>query len=282
MKKKKKGNSREVGLKIGWILGQYFLKLKHLHYGYWTGELQEDITNLRFAQEEYVKFVVSHIPEGVKTILDVGCGSGGVAQKLLSLGYEVDCVSPNDYLIKQTDELIGSKCEIFKCKFEELETQKRYDMVMFLESFQYINMEKALFNTSRFLSDGGFLFICDIFRKDIDQEHRQKGGHELKKFFSFMEEYPFEKLEDIDITEQTAPNIRLLDDAMNQVAQPVIDSIGGFLAQRYPRSFKLVRWRYRKELEKNYKKYFGGGRTADDFVKLKTYRLMIYKKRAPK
>lgn len=282
MKKGIKGNSREVGLKIGWLFGEYFLKLEHLHYGYWTGELEEDITNLRSAQEEYVKFVFSHIPKDVKSILDVGCGSGRVTHRLLSQGYKVDCVSPNDYLAGKARELIGRQSEIFECKYEKLETQKRYDMIMFLESFQYINLEKALLNTSKLLNDNGYLFICDIFKKDIKDEHEQKGGHELKNFFEQIEKYPFTRLEDIDITERTAPNIRLLDDAMKQVAKPVIDTIGDFLAYRYPKSFKLISWKYQNELDKNYKKYFGGGRTAEDFIKFKTYRLLIYRKDASK
>jgi len=271
-----------MGLKIGWIFGEYFLKLEHLHYGYWTGELEEDITNLRFAQEEYVKFILSHIPKGVKTILDVGCGSGRVAHRLFSLGYKVDCVSPNDFLAQQARELIGQKCEIFECKYEDFDTQKRYDMVMFLESFQYIKLEKALFNTAKLLNDGGYLFICDFFRKDVEGRQQQKGGHELKKFFALMEKYPFASLEDLDITEQTAPNIRLLDDAMNRVAKPAIDSIGEFLAQRFPKSVKLVSWKYQKELDKTYKKYFSGGRTAEDFKKFKTYRFLLYRKEVSK
>lgn len=282
MKKGIKGNSREVGLKIGWLFGEYFLKLEHLHYGYWANGLQEDITNLRFAQEEYVKFVFSHIPKDVKSILDVGCGSGRVAHRLLSQGYKVDCVSPNDYLVSKACELLGRQSEIFECKFEQIKTQKRYDMVMFLESFQYINLEKALSNTLDHLNDNGYLFICDIFKKDVEGKQEQKGGHEMKKFLEQIEKYPFKKLEDIDITEQTAPNIRILDEAVNQVAKPVVDTIGDFLACRYPKSFKIISWKYQDELDKNYNKYFGGGRTAEDFMKFKTYRLLIYKKEASK
>ena len=66
--KSKKEVSREIGLEIGSICGKYFLKLDHLHYGYWTGDIEIDIANLRIAQGEYAKFVISHIPEGVKTI----------------------------------------------------------------------------------------------------------------------------------------------------------------------------------------------------------------------
>jgi len=51
MKHKRKVSSREVGLKIGWICGEYFLKLDHLHYGYWPDDLDVDITNLRRAQD---------------------------------------------------------------------------------------------------------------------------------------------------------------------------------------------------------------------------------------
>ena len=74
-KKSKKEVSREIGLEISYLFGKYFLKLEHLHYGYWKEGLAVDIGNLRIAQDVYAKFIISHIPSGVKTILDVGCGT---------------------------------------------------------------------------------------------------------------------------------------------------------------------------------------------------------------
>ena len=280
MKHKRKVSSREVGLKIGWICGEYFLKLNHLHYGYWPDDLDVDITNLRLAQEEYVKFLVSHIPEETKTVLDVGCGAGRVARKLLSMGYEVDCVSPSAFLTEQARQSIGEKGRVFNRKYENLQTDKRYDLIMFLESFQYINLYKALENTGEFLNPGGHMLICDIFKKDVEGEGRQKGGHPLSNFFMRVDACSFKLLKDIDITEQTAPTIDLLNDALVNVGKPVMDSIRDFLADRYPTIYKLVTWKFRDELEKIDKKYSGGSRTAEEFKKFKTYRLMLYRKEA--
>ena len=83
MKKDKKEVSRDIGLEIGSICGKYFLKLDHLHYGYWTKDLEVDIMNVRIAQENYANFLISHIPESGKKILDVGCGTGQIAKKLI-------------------------------------------------------------------------------------------------------------------------------------------------------------------------------------------------------
>jgi 2-polyprenyl-3-methyl-5-hydroxy-6-metoxy-1,4-benzoquinol methylase len=278
MKQKRESSSREVGLKIGWICGEYFLKLEHLHYGYWTGELKVDITNLRSAQEEYVQFLLSHIPEGVKTILDVGCGAGRVAKRMLSMGYAVDCVSPSVFLTEQTRNSVGEQCEIFECGYEELETGKRYDLIMFVESFQYIDLPQALANTVKFLNAGGTLLICDIFKKAAEEKSRQSGGHDLNKFFALVETYPFTLVEDIDVTDQTAPNIDLLNEALEKVAKPVADSVADFLADRYPTVFKLLSWKYQEELEKINRKYSGGSRTAEHFKQFKSYRLLRYRK----
>ena len=81
--------SRDVGLEVGSILGKYFLKLDHLHYGYWSNNLEVDITNLHIAQDEYTKLILSYIPDGVKSILDVGCGTGHIDKILLDNGYIV-------------------------------------------------------------------------------------------------------------------------------------------------------------------------------------------------
>ena len=278
MKKTKKLVSRNLGLEVGSICGRYFLKLKHLHYGYWNGNLEVDVANLHVAQDEYVKFIVSHIPDGVKSILDVGCGTGEVAETLLDLGYQVDCVSPCPFLKEQVGNLLGDRTHIFECFFEEMETGNRYDMVMFCESFQYIDLEQALSKTNEFLTSGGYLFICDIFGKDIKARGVMGGGHKLGKFNDCIVKFPFRLIENIDITEETAPNMDLYGDALQNVVRPVADVAVRFFESRYPIVTKFLKWKYRKKFEKAQKKYLEGGRSGEDFRKYKSYQLFVYQK----
>jgi SAM-dependent methyltransferase len=271
----------EAGLKIGWICGEYLLKLEHLHYGYWTEELQVDIANLRSAQEAYVTFLLSHIPESAKTILDVGCGAGRVARRLLAMGYEVDCVSPSGFLAAQTRRAVGDRCEIFECGYEQLKTEKRYDLILFVESLQYIDLPQALAKTSKFLNAGGSMLICDVFRRAADgaQNAKRSGGHDLTRFFKLIEAHPFMLAKDVDITDQTAPNIDLFNEAIERVARPVVDSIAQFVAERYPTVFKLLGWKYQQEMEKISARYSGGIPTGEHFKKSRSYRLLCYRKR---
>lgn len=276
-----KMTSRELGLEIGAICGKHLLKLKYLHYGYWTSGLDVDIGNLRAAQENYTNFLISHIPDSVKTILDVGCGTGQTARKLVDMGYKVDCVSPSAFLAKQGRSLLGNKSEIFKCTYELLETENRYDVIMFSESFQYVAPEKALEKTARFLNDDGYLLICDVFDKAVKGKNVLGGGYRLTRFHELIAHLPFELVADIDITEQAAPNLDILNDMTKNMVVPVLDSSLVFLSTRYPLTLRFLRWKYRKKINKAYQKYAGEGRTSEAFKRFKSYRLFLCKKVCP-
>ncbi|HUT30713.1 MAG TPA: class I SAM-dependent methyltransferase [Sedimentisphaerales bacterium] len=278
MKKRKKNISREVGLEIASICGRYFLKLEDLHYGYWTPDLPVDIGNLNKAQQNYTELLISNLPDGVHTILDVGFGTGAVARRLIERGHKVDAVSPSSFFAEQGRQLLGDQVNIFECRYEDVQTEKRYDLVLFSESFQYIHLETALEKTWRLLNDGGYMLICDVFRKETEGRRHQKGGHRLGKFRELMKDYPFEPLRDIDITELTAPTIDILADALNKVGEPVLRSGLRFFSERYPIAFKLFTWKYRKQLTKASQKYFNGERTGENFRKFKSYRLMLFRK----
>ncbi|HAS54902.1 MAG TPA: hypothetical protein DCS42_12660, partial [Nitrospiraceae bacterium] len=74
--------SSEFGLAIGYVLGHHILNIRDLHYGYWPDDLPVDMQNLAKAQANYTDLLMSRIPQGVKSVLDVGCGAGNTARKL--------------------------------------------------------------------------------------------------------------------------------------------------------------------------------------------------------
>jgi SAM-dependent methyltransferase len=98
MKKPIGVDSKELGLAAGLVLAKYFLKTEHLHYGYWSGDLEVNIANLKEAQDRYSEVLLSHIPDGTGSILDVGCGTGVLSRRLLDEGYRVESVSPSPFL----------------------------------------------------------------------------------------------------------------------------------------------------------------------------------------
>ena len=274
----KNRGSREIGLEIATICGRYFLKLQHLHYGYWSDDLDVDIANLRIAQENYAQFLISHIPDGIARILDVGCGMGQVASELVRMGYGVDCVSPSSYLSRQVRELLSKTSLIFKCYYEELHTENRYDLILFAESFQYINLEKGIKKTLELLRPGGYMLICDVFRKDVPGQSPLSGGHPLTSLQRIVAESPLELVKDVDITAQTAPSIDIENEVLQEVVKPTVDLIRQLLESKYPVMSKSLRFLYGKKMDKMNEKYFSGLKTSENFKKWKTYRLLLYRR----
>jgi SAM-dependent methyltransferase len=279
MGKGTRGLSRQIGLEVGSILGKYFLQLDHLHYGLWPAGEKPAITGVAAAQRRYTEMLISQIPDAVKTILDVGCGSGQTARDLIALGYRVDCLSPSPYLSGKVRESLGDGAAVFECRYEDLETEKRYDMIMFSESFQYVDMERAISRSVQYLNDSGCILVSDVFKRSAGKKGGLGGGHHLEKFHRIISAYPFELVRELDITDQAAPNIDLLDDVMQNAVLPAVNSSLRLLEDRHPFLARLITWKYGRKLGEIRTKHFDSGRTADNFRKHKAYMVFLYRKR---
>jgi len=275
----KKADSQEVGLELSLIFAKYFLKTDYLHYGYWPDGLELDISNLAKAQENHSHFLIFHLPEKINKILDVGCGTGKLASLLIENGYQVDCVSPSILLTDHARGMVGDKSNIFRCKYEDLQTENRYDLILFSESFQYVGMDAATWNkTFNLLNSNGHILIMDFFKTDAQGTSPLGGGHDLKEFYQTIALFPFKQLKDIDITQQTAPNLRLIDDFLTKAGVPAWNLILSYLAEAAPILFKFLTWKFKDKLKKIERKYCSGTRNAENFSRFKSYRLLLYQK----
>jgi SAM-dependent methyltransferase len=209
-------------------------------------------------------------------VLDVGSGAGSVAAQLAARGQKVDCVSPSSFLNSQARELLGDKARIFECDYEDYPTAETYDCILFCESFQYVKMERALENVAAQLRSGGQLVICDFFRIRDGVRSAISGGHRLKEFQEIVARYPLRLVDEIDITARTAPTFTVIDSAFTDVLKPIWDEIDRAAIATRPFVFKCVNWLFRKKLAKVKKKYFTHERSAENFCKFKTYRLMRF------
>lgn len=272
--------SPEFGLALGYLFGRHLLNMRDLHYGYWPDGLPVEIQNLARAQAHYTEFLMTHIPSEVRAILDVGCGAGNTAAQLLERGYRVDCVSPNGFLTAVARRELGTRARVFESRFEDLETDRRYDLLLFSESFLFIKPPAALPKTVTLLAPGGYLLITDIFKLPADGRSPIGGGHHLPAFREAMAGAPFDLIREVDITSRIAPTFDLLDRAYTDALQPAYALVMARLDATHPWLMRFLRWKYRKQIERYERKHFSGQRNGANFAKYKSYRLFLYRKRA--
>ena len=272
----KKVTPNEIGLEIGLVLSRFFFNTEHLHFGFWPDALSVKIGNLEKAQDLHSNQILSSIPGDVKTILDVGSGSGGLAEKLVGNGYKVECVSPSDYLSDAIEEKLKSSVVVHRSTFEKFESQKEYDLILFSESFQYVNINKTLEKLPGIIKHKGHLLICDFFRQPGTGTKPLGGGHDWQVFQNNLEDHDFTIVEDIDITKETARTYDLINQILNEVAGPVRDLSAKYLDSHYPKGMRLLKWYFDKKIRRMNRIYFSGNMTGEMFNKLKTYRILLY------
>ena len=272
----KKITPNEIGLEIGLVLSRFFFNTEHLHFGFWPDDLSVNIDNLKKAQNLHSNQILSSIPGDVKTILDVGSGSGGLAEKLVGNGYKVECVSPSDYLSDAIEEKLKSSVVVHRSTFEKFESQKKYDLVLFSESFQYVNINKTLKKLPDIIKNRGHLLICDFFRQPGTGTKPLGGGHDWQVFQNNLGNYDFTIVDDTDITKETARTYDLINQILNEVAGPVRDLSARYLDSHYPKGMRLLKWYFDKKIRRINRIYFSGNMTGEMFNKLKTYRILLY------
>ena len=269
--------SSEFGLALGLVIGRHFFDMQDLHYGYWPPDLAVAPRNLAQAQANYTDLLMSHIPAGVRSILDVGCGAGNTARKLIERGFKVDCVSPNSVLTGVARQTLGDRATIFETRFEDLETDRRYDLILFSESLLFIPLDAAFTQALRLLTPRGHILITDIFRVPAEGKSPIGGGHELPLFRDAVARFKLEPVAEVDMTDGIAPTFDVLDRAYREAIQPAYEMLMARLAARHPWIMKIVRWKFGKKLERAERKHFSGRRNGASFKQYKSYRLLLFR-----
>ena len=277
MVKKEKIRSKDAGLELGLLIAQYFFDTEHLHYGIWPEGLDVKPINIKKAQEYHSQLILDSVPEGVKPILDVGGGSGGLAQNLIQKGWDVDCVSPSEYLADEIEIKLNGKGYVYHGKFEDTHIDKQYDLILFSESFQYMRIRDALKKVQSVSNENGNMLIFDYFTLESSGKSPIGGGHKWETSQKILSEFPFELIMNKDLTKEAAPTQALLGQFANYVADPGRKIIGEYLNSHYPKIMSFLKWKMAKRILKIEKEYFSGIQTAETFIKHKTYRLLLYK-----
>ncbi len=268
----KKGRSMD----LAHIFLRYFFETEYLHFGYWDG-LEPKFSNLKSAQELYADNLQKMIPAGVRSILEVGCGSGEMAKKLLGSGFQVDVVSPPSIMTQLAQEKLDGKVRFSECLFEDFESDKRYDLVLFSESFQFVNLETAIRKAARY---GRYALIADVFKKDVAEKSPIGGGHSYSDFTRLVRENNVKIVTDQDVTRAIAPQFDLEADVMQGFVKPLVSVLermyqtSGFMMRSLVKMFLFFN---KKGLRKFREKHFenSGRRNGKAFEKFKYYRFIL-------
>ncbi|MBA1147354.1 methyltransferase domain-containing protein [Ectothiorhodospiraceae bacterium WFHF3C12] len=268
------GDSRELGLELGLLALRFFAGTEELHYGLWDG-LDVRLENLPAAQKQYTENLVAHIPDEAGAVLDVGCGTGVVASRLLERGHEVECVSPSAVLADRAAERLGSAVPIHRCTFQALEVERQFDVVLFSESFQYIPMDESLPRAKRLLRPGGVIVICDFFRTDAPGRGPLGGGHRYRDLPAAVEAAGLRIRHEEDLTDRIAPSMGLFEQCSRELLQPGAAAVSAYSRRRHPWVSALLARLFRRRLAKFQRKYLSGERNEAAFRHWKTYRLLV-------
>ncbi|WGV29163.1 class I SAM-dependent methyltransferase [Halotia branconii] len=227
----------------------------YLHYGYWeplptVGE-ELTLTRLRAAQEAYAAKLFSFIPEGIKTVLDVGCGIGGNAVYLRDRGFIVEGLAPDTLQQEKFIKNTNFQVAFYLTRFEDFHTSNSYDLVLLSESSQYIAVDDLAEGAARLLHSGGYLLLADMMRSHAEY---QKGifsnCHVAGELQAALLKAGFELIKTEDISTHIAPTIDLCVEKFGTFGLTTIKYIADLVAIAVPPLYTLGRWAFKRWLEK--------------------------------
>ena len=222
------------------------LNLDKLHYGMWMPEDEFSIEKLKAAQDRYEDYLINKIPSGVKTILDVGCGTGVMTKRLLGMEYDVEGLSPDKNQKKLFTEHLNAK--FHHTTFDDFTPDKQFDCLIMSESAQYIHIEKLFRNTKHALNPQGYLMVCDYFILNQASGVLSKSGHNYDDFMKHARETGFTLVSENDITNDILKTLDFGKDIVEKVILAIQIGTESF-TQKHPFITRLLMLPFRNKIE---------------------------------
>ncbi len=274
MSKNKEKYSRGRSLDLVYVFLRYFFETEYLHFGYWKPDMELKFSNLKEAQHNYIEELFRLIPDDVRTILDVGCGSGEMSRQLVQMGYEVEALCPPSIMSENAGRKLAGKATLHECKFEELDIDRKYDLVIFSESIQFIQIKDAFEQCKRY--GDKYILIADLFKHDMPEKGPIGGGKPYSELNRQRDEFGFREIENVDVTGYVARHFDLERDAIQNFIKPMVDVFKRIIAIKNSFLVRLGLLAYRKNLQKMKSRYLDStDRNSESFKKYKTYRFIL-------
>ena len=255
----------------------------YLHYGFWDNPESVNASEFTLnemvkAQGRYIEHLVSFIPEDVKTVLDVGAGIGGNSSYLLSKGYEVEALSPDEYQENVFAEKYNGEVKFHRSKFEDFKPEKKYDLVLESESACYIQIEPGWETARKTIRDGGYLLASDYFlhHNDGSGDWHIKAAHDEKVYMEMAEKYGFKLIREYDQTENTMPTLDGVKAFMERFIYPTVEFSSQYMDKNYPFILKVIKKAFGNKVDKKMKQF--SLLESDEFRKYKRYMIYLFQK----
>jgi cyclopropane fatty-acyl-phospholipid synthase-like methyltransferase len=142
-----------------------------IHYGYFDDPLtnpdEMSIAQVARAQARYAEMLLQLIgpAQPGQTVLDIGCGMGGLSRMLAANGFAPTALTP-DRLQAAHIALAQPNLPIIRSKFERINADQhrgKYDIAITSESLQYLKLDAALPMMSAILAPAGRWIATDYF-----------------------------------------------------------------------------------------------------------------------
>ncbi len=277
-------DTKTEGLDLYVHVAKTFADSPWLHYGLWEPGERPNIPQLRKAQERYVELLLSLIPPAPRRLIDIGGGTGEMAKLLLDKGYVVDMVTPSHIQADIAREKLGSHGHVYETKFEDLTASGPYDVCLFSESFQYVDLDVSLAKLETILAPNGRIVIADCFRGDAYQGDRQPGGgHRYSHFAERIAAHGFEIEKDHDVTAAAAQTMAVDQQVYRGFVAPLAEQVIGLLRARRPVLAWIGNGLYKlfvpkSERENIIARLKADYRSPEAFMKVNTYRFLSLKR----
>jgi MPBQ/MSBQ methyltransferase len=206
--------------------------LDSLHFGLFGSGCAHTIDGLRSAQANYSRFLLERIPAGSKRILDAGCGTGELSERLVEAGYSVTALTPDTYLAEVVTKRLGDRAAFALSKFEDFTSSQPFDLIVMSESCQYMAHHLLFPKARELLADGGYLLISDYFRKS-DITYYETVWTE-SEFSQKLTKSNFEIVSSDDITDDTLPTLDIGKKTYSEIILPTIELLRDLLIHVIP------------------------------------------------
>ena len=259
------------------------IRSPYLHYGFWDNPESVDLENITLnemvaAQDRYIEHLASFIPREVKTILDVGAGIGGNSSYLLSKGYVVEALSPDEYQEGVFTEKYNGEVKFHRTKFEDFKPEKQFDLVLESESACYIQIEPGWQTARETIRDRGYLLASDYFlhHNDGSGDWHIKASHDERTYIEKAEEYGFKLIREYDQTDNTMPTLDGAKAFMERFIYPTMDFTTNYMDKNHPFILRVIKKAFGKKVNDKMKQL--SLMESDEFRKYKRYMIYLFQK----